>query len=411
MSERPARRLSLALATATVIGIGVASFLIYWASNRFFDAGRGDLFYLADAFLQGRTWIDVRLGPYDIIEWDGRLYVPFAPFPAIALMPLVAVTGPAGADRLEPILNAGLAAAVVVLGWLATARIGVRDWWDRTGLTVLLGFSTAVWWVTTRGGVWHTGHLVATILSLLVLMELFGRRRPLVLGLLLGAAFLTRAPVIFAAPFIGLWLVRDWAPILGPGRRLAERVRALPWRTAAAYVAGVAPAVAFFAWYNLDRFGSLTESGYALALLPAWLEARRELGMFALIHVPWNLELLFLKLPEAITQRPFIRPDGLGMSVLFTSPALLLAVRAPWEHARTRLLLAAAIAVLIPTLLYYGGGWLQYGYRYFLDSIPYVWALCVLGVVHRGPIPVIGWVALWWGVTVNAIGVYWAYNL
>ena len=33
---------------------------IYWLANREFDAGRGDFFYLADAFLHGRTWLDVR---------------------------------------------------------------------------------------------------------------------------------------------------------------------------------------------------------------------------------------------------------------------------------------------------------------------------------------------------------------
>ena len=30
--------------------------------NRDFDAGRGDFFYLADAFLHGRTWLDFRPG-------------------------------------------------------------------------------------------------------------------------------------------------------------------------------------------------------------------------------------------------------------------------------------------------------------------------------------------------------------
>ena len=69
---------------------------------------------------------------------------------------------------------------------------------------VLLGFSTAIWWVTTRGGVWHTGHLIATFLTLCALIETFGRRRPLLLGLLGGAAFLTRAPLAFALPFYAL---------------------------------------------------------------------------------------------------------------------------------------------------------------------------------------------------------------
>ena len=73
------------------------------------------------------------------------------------------------------------------------------------------------------------------------------------------------------------------------------------------------------------------------------------------------------------------------MSVFFTSPALLGAALAPWRRDnRTWLLLGAAVAALIPTLLYYGGGWLQYGYRYFLDSIPFIWALCAMAVASRG---------------------------
>ena len=67
--------------------------------------------------------------------------------------------------------------------------------------------------------------------------------------------------------------------------------------------------------------------------------------------------------------------------------------------------------VLIPTLLYYGGGWLQYGYRYFLDSVPFVMALCGLAAVHRGGVGR-GWLILIAsGVAVMALGVYWAYNL
>ena len=72
------------------------------------------------------------------------------------------------------------------------------------------------------------------------------------------------------------------------------------------------------------------------------------------------------------------------------------------------MLLGATIAVLIPTLLYYGGGWLQYGYRYFLDSVPFVIALCGLAAVHRGTVGN-GWkVLIAFGTVVMAFGVYWA---
>jgi hypothetical protein len=110
------------------------------------------------------------------------------------------------------------------------------------------------------------------------------------------------------------------------------------------------------------------------------------------------------------------------MSIFITSPGLLYAVRAPWRTSRAWWLAGAALLVLIPTLLYYGGGWLQYGYRYALDSIPFVWALCVLAAVRDeavlasvglgGTAIGLGWrLLILFGVLVGLGGVYWAYNL
>ena len=398
---------------AILVGLGVAvvAFFVYWFSNRAFDAGRGDFFYLADAFLHGRTWIVSALGPNDVITVNGHTYVPFAPFPAFVLAPLVALIGPVNGDHVESGVNAFLAATTVFLAWWVAGRIGVAALRDRLALVLLLGFSTQIWWVTTRGGVWHTGHLVAVILVLLALAELFGKQRAGILGLLIGAAFLTRAPIAFAAPPIALWLIPVDSRLLERGRSLGQRFRDLPWADWVALAIGLSPALVFFFWYNLDRFGSPFESGYALATLPAWLEAQRQKGLFGLVHVPMNLNYLFVKLPLFMNTFPWFKPDGLGMSVLFTSPGLLLAVLAPWRDRRAWLLLAAAVLVLIPTLLYYGGGWLQYGYRYFLDSIPFVWALVAMGVVRRGRMPWWGWTLILWGVLVGAAGVYWAYNL
>ena len=399
---------------AAAIGIGVAAlaFLVYWLSNRMFDATRGDFFYLADAFLHGRVWLDVRLGFQDVIVRDGHVYVPFAPFPAIALMPVVAVVGPVIADQWETGINAALAASTVALAWWFSGRAGVRSLVDRFFLVLLLGFSTQIWWVTTRGGVWHTGQLIATILTLACLIELWGSRRAWLIGLFAGAAFLTRAPLAFAIPFYALLLAGDriWEP------------RRWPWRAWIELAVGVLPSLAFFFWYNAARFGSPLESGYGLALLPDWLEAQRRLGLFSTSHIAMNIDYLFLKVPRQISSFPFFQPDGLGMSIFITSPGLLYAIRAPWRRSVTWWLALAALAVLIPTLLYYGGGWLQYGYRYALDSIPLVWALCALAAardedlramagINGGGIG-IGWrILILFGVVVGLGGVYWAYNL
>ncbi len=406
MTRRFDREALLGLALAGV------SAVIFWLANRQFDAGRGDLFYLADAFLHGRTWLEFQPGPYDVIVSGGHFFVPFAPFPAVALMPLVAIVGPITADQWESGVNALLAATGVGLCWWLLGRVGAARRSDRFWLTILFAFSTQILWVTTRGGVWHTGHLVATILTLACLIELWGRQRAWLVGLLAGAAFLTRAPLAFAIPFYAL-LLENPPRVIGStlfGAYVA-RSRAIPWRSWFLFGLGVLPAVVAFFAYNQVRFGTPLESGYALATLPPFLEIQRAQGLFALAHVPMNLDYLFLHLPTAIPTFPFFRPDGLGMSVFLTSPGLLLAALADWRDRHAWALLGATIAVLVPTLLYYGGGWLQYGYRYFLDSVPFVIALCGLAAANRGRVGT-GWRALIaFGVVINAIGVYWAYNL
>lgn len=384
-----------------LVGLGVVavSAIIYWLCDRSFDAGRGDFFYLADAFLHGRTGLRVQLGPYDVIPRGGLFYVPFAPFPAIALMPLVALTGPVTADQIESGINAVLAASGVGMAWWLLGRYGVRRLVDRSWLCLLFGFSTQILWVTTRGGVWHTGHLIATILTLGCLIELAGRRRAWLVGLAAGAAFLTRAPLAFALPFYALMLWPD------------GRARLVPWREWSALALGALPSIAFFFLYNQLRFGSPVESGYALATLPDWLERQRALGLFSTAHIGMNLDYFLAHLPRPTSQAPFFRPDGLGMSVFLTSPGLLFGLRADWRDRRAWLLLGAAAAVLVPTLLYYGGGWLQYGYRYFLDSVPFVIGLCGLAAAHRGGVGW-GWRGLIaFGSLVMAVGVYWAYHL
>ena len=336
--------------------------------------------------------------------------MPFAPFPAIAFMPLVAVLGAVRADQVESGINALLAAAGVGLCWMLLGRIGVRRLFDRLALTVLFGFSTQILWVTTRGGVWHTGQLIATILTFACLIELWGRQRAVLIGLLAGAAFLTRAPLAFAIPFYALML--DSPPELPSaavvGGYVASIARSTRLRRWIGLGLGVLPAVVGFFLYNQVRFGSPWESGYGLALVPGFLEAQRQLGLFSLAHVPMNLDYFLFHLPTVIPTFPYFKPDGLGLSVFITSPGLLFATQADWRRPRAWWLAGATIAVLIPTLLYYGGGWDQYGYRYFLDSVPFVIALCGLAAVHRGTVGT-GWKALIaFGTVVMAFGVYWS---
>jgi hypothetical protein len=111
-----------------------------------------------------------------------------------------------------------------------------------------------------------------------------------------------------------------------------------------------------------------------------------------------------------IPKFPWFRPDGMGMSILLTSPGLLLAFRADWRNRLSWALGIAFVLVMLPNLLYYGGGWLQYGFRYALDAIPFAIALCAVALTrHRAGL--IWWAVLAFGLVVGAGGVYWAYNI
>jgi hypothetical protein len=384
-----------------------SAFVVFYLSARGYDARRPDFFYLADAFLHGRTWLDRALSQYDVVVVGARVYVPFAPFPAFVLAPLVALVGPMGAATVEPAVNSLLAVAGLALLWRLSGRLGVASLADRAWLLALFGFSTATWWVTMRGGVWHTGQLVASILTFAALLEAFGRRRPLVMGLLAGAGFSTRATLLAALPYWG-WrsLPEDVRARLPNGLPGATGVIA---RRAAWLGLAFAPALAFALWYNAVRFGNPLESGYGLAALWPFLEARRELGVFSLAHLGMNLEYFLWHLGQSTPDFPWFRPDGLGMSVFLTSPGLLLAARADWRKRETVALGLTALLVLIPSFLYYGGGWYQFGYRYALDAFPFVMALCALAVARHG-------IGRWWkvliviGVLVNLYAVYWTYN-
>ena len=380
---------------------------VYWLTARDFDSGRPDFYYLADAFLHGRTWLEQALGPYDVVIVGDRVFVPFAPFPAFVLAPLVALAGVAPPIAWEPAVNALLATAGLGLLWRLAGRLGVASLADRTWLVILFGFSTATWWVTMRGGVWHTGQLIASILTFAGLLEAFGRRRALVMGVLAGIGFLTRATLLAAAPY---WAWRSLSPGVreklpaGLGGAVGEAVRRSAW-----VALGFAPALLFALWYNAARFGNPLESGYGIAALPAFLEARRALGVFSPAHLAMNLDYFLFHLGISTPGFPWVEPDGLGVSVLLTSPGLLFAVRADWRSRETIALGVTALLVLAPSLLYYGGGWWQFGYRYALDAFPFVMALCAMAAARHG----IGWgwrALILFGVVVNLYGVYWNYN-
>jgi hypothetical protein len=80
---------------------------------------------------------------------------------------------------------------------------------------------------------------------------------------------------------------------------------------------------------------------------------------------------------------PLAVPRDLGMSVLLTSPAYLLGLAAVGLDRRRRLVAGAALAILlisIVNLMHFSQGWVQFGYRFSNDVVPFALVLVALGI-------------------------------
>ena len=93
------------------------------------------------------------------------------------------------------------------------------------------------------------------------------------------------------------------------------------------------------------------------------------------------------------------------MSLLLTTPYLLLAL---WPRRVTRLeglALANFALISMPSLLYYNDGWVQFGQRFALDGIALALLAASFGAA-RAPVPLVALLTTW-GVVVGAWGLQW----
>jgi hypothetical protein len=343
--------------------------------------------YLARHLVAGNVNVDDLPGDYaDFAAWAGHKYLPFGLLPAIVLVPFL------------PLLSAGL--ALVSIGVLFTglniflfARVlmqaGIAG--ERLKWALLFFFGgTAYFGVVIAGDAansWGFAHILAITCLLLAVSELLGKRRPLLVGLFLGLAVMTRITMLFALPFFlwrvasGEWLVASRGLVGFRAKALATRHLPLATRL------GLAGPLAVILVYNYLRFGNPLESGYALAVLyePVLTEAR-SYGLFSPVHIPKNLFMMLFQGPlpypsenAPILQFPYLKSSEWGMGLFFTSPALVYAFRAKLREPLAQACWLGIISVMLPTITYYGIGWRQFGFRYALDFLPFVRILAARG--------------------------------
>ena len=237
-----------------------------------------------------------------------------------------------------------------------------------------------------------------------------------------------RLPLILAAPFLVL--------VGGGGTPLRRLV--------SAGVGGVGPVVALLA-YTVLTTGSLIHPGYdyqyqlevegypALGYNADWsVEDPR--------YIPRNVGIMFGTYPAiapdvlpntlGIYQDvplctrpdahrslfnedcPLAVPVDLGTSLPLSAPGLFLAVLALRSRGRSRLAIGGVVTVvMIATfnLAHFSQGWVQWGYRFSLDFLPFLLPLVALGAARPldGRPRLLAFLLLVVGALVNLWGVTW----
>ncbi|MGH2408091.1 MAG: hypothetical protein ACRDF7_08455 [Candidatus Limnocylindrales bacterium] len=424
------------------VGFAILGGLVYVLSNterfNFYD----HFVWQAKAFLDGHAWIPwpVNTGPfqnayfqdvYPLPGVQGRGLLPFPPLPALVLVPFVALWGLSTNAALIAALLGGIN---VALAWRLTWRL-TTDPLVAVLATLFYGFGTVAWYAAMLGSTWFLAHVVAsTLLLLAITAALDLERRPwrpklglaglidarqFLVGLLFGLAAGARLTTIFAAPFFAF---------VGGGGTLQRRALS-------AGLGAAIPLLALFA-YNIVTAGSPIHPGYAylyghefvpvpsgvlVDAFPSLSGITYHPDDWALQdprYVPQNLVIMLAWLPDLRPECglqlfdqscPLLQPDKLGMSLLLTSPAWLLAVPVVLRDLRRRIVLGAALAVGAVALIdlsHFSQGWVQFGYRFSNDFAPFLLVLTTLGLARAG--------VRWWtiglvavSIAVNAWGVYW----
>jgi hypothetical protein len=108
-------------------------------------------------------------------------------------------------------------------------------------------------------------------------------------------------------------------------------------------------------------------------------------GEVSLGHIPANLYSFLIMPPEPLKKDdnegglylkfPYLKVSPWGTAIWYTSPLFLLLLFRFKKGKHFLSTLTAVIVLAVPVMVYYSIGFAQYGYRYALDFLPFLFLL------------------------------------
>ena len=348
-------------------------------------------------------------------------YVSFPWFPALLMLPFVAIWGMKFNDVIFNVCVGAFNPVLVylVLRRLVALKLSQRTLREDLWLTACFAFGTVHFYSSVIGQVWYTAHVVGVTLTCLYALAALEGRHTFLAGLFLGLGFVSRTPIPFTFPLLLGEILRKnlapateaqqavnadpchrppllpwiksylprirWRPVLGKGA-----LAALP----AALVAGVAMIL------NYLRFDRPLEFGHYY-LNVRWAERIQRWGLFNYHFLARNLAVMFTLLPRIMTKSPYVKISWHGLGIFFTTPIFAYLI---WPRRRSPVQPWLYLSCLLPMILhlfYQNSGWVQFGYRFSLDYTVFLMALWAVGGYRLGPLAK---ALILFGIGVNTFG-------
>jgi hypothetical protein len=373
--------------------------------------GRQDLVNGAPAYAQGN----------DFAVFEGKTFISFPPFPAVLMMPWVALAGsPEGfLDGQFIVCVAGLAPALLFLLLEALRDDGRshRDSVENATFALLFAFGTVFFFTAVQGTVWFAAHVVGVVVCALFLLASLRGRHPFLAGLALACAWTTRPGLLLYGPFFIYELLREegddaaesnsWgAGLLAPVRKALHTKRV--WTSSALFAVPLLASFALASWSNMTRFHNPSPFAFGHEhLTVVWHERIARWGLFGYHYLAKNLGIFLTDLPWAAARNaspaePPFRVNEHGLALWFTTPLYLWLFVERRKQPLSWVLALIALGPCVLDLLYQNSGWRQFGYRFSNDYAVPLFLLLATGNARMRSVPFA--VACAWAIAWNTFG-------
>jgi len=396
-----------------LLAIGVVTYTVYRHTAQWMawtnTPSKAYWHELAEAFMQGRLFLNNPDSQHDLTFFNGNWYVPNPPLPAFIIMPLVAIYGSAKTNTVLFSITIGAMNAVLVYLILEKASNLEMIPTKKSAnllITALFAFGTSHMWLAIMGRMWFMSQLLTLTFAALALLFALKRFSPWWIGLCLGLAVMSR-PNIFT-----LW------PLLAgiAFYFMYQSSGKLEWRKwitwAIQSAVPVCLGVAGLLFYNFIRFGNIFDFGYVTINSSDWMmEAVQTYGMFNLHFLASNFNMMFLRIPQVSLSEGCLYYSATrdGVSVLSMTPALIYVVRRIKFNVWTIGAWISTLLTIILLLLYSNNGAWQLGYRYLMDFILPLLLLLAIGIGNRKSVLFITLVII--SIVSFFLGTIWWFNM